>query len=46
MVNVDDLIALIFAWGTDGSASNTDINGDGIVDVGDLIELILSWGMC
>jgi hypothetical protein len=45
-VDVDDLTAVILAWGTDGSGSGADINGDGLVDVDDLTEVILGWGPC
>ncbi|MHC5001524.1 MAG: DNRLRE domain-containing protein [Planctomycetota bacterium] len=46
VVDVDDLVAVILDWGTDGSENNTDINGDGIVNVDDLVAVILAWGPC
>jgi hypothetical protein len=42
--DVEDLVALILAWGTSDPAA--DINGDGLVAVEDLVELILAWGDC
>ena len=44
VVNVNDLLTVIKAWGTAGGVA--DINGDGIVDVGDLLEIVGSWGPC
>jgi hypothetical protein len=41
-VDVDDLIALILAWGT----GDVDLTGDGILDVDDLVRVILAWGAC
>jgi hypothetical protein len=48
MVNVDDLVAVILAWGPcDGEPCPADIDGSGVVDVDDLVEgVILSWGVC
>jgi hypothetical protein len=43
-VDVDDLVAVILAWGTDDP--DADVTGDGTVDVDDLVEVILSWGPC
>jgi hypothetical protein len=43
-VDVDDLVAVILAWGTiDCSA---DANDDGSVNVDDLIAVIIAWGPC
>ena len=43
VVNVEDLVAVITAWGPcDGCAA--DLNGDGQVNVEDLIEVITNWG--
>jgi ligand-binding sensor domain-containing protein len=44
-VDVDDLVALIVAWGPCPSPSDcpADVNGDGAVDVDDLVQLILNW---
>jgi len=44
LVNVNDLLALLSAWGE--PTSPADVNSDGIVDVSDLLELIGSWGAC
>ncbi|MHC5005276.1 MAG: hypothetical protein ACYTJ0_19410 [Planctomycetota bacterium] len=43
-VNVDDLIAVILAWGSAGCGA--DVNYDGTVDVDDLLAVILAWGPC
>tara|TARA_Y100000589_G_scaffold55435_1_gene45921 strand:+ start:2430 stop:4712 length:2283 start_codon:yes stop_codon:yes gene_type:complete len=42
-VNVNDLLALIGAWGQSGPE---DLNGDGNVGVDDLLALISVWGPC
>jgi hypothetical protein len=45
-VNVDDLIALILAWGPCPAppvSCLADVNGSGAVDVDDLVEVILNW---
>jgi hypothetical protein len=44
--DVDDLIAIIAGWGSDGLFNNSDVNFDGIVDVDDLLEVIFAWGEC
>jgi hypothetical protein len=45
IVDVQDLVALILAWGPcTGDACPADIDGNGVVDVADLVTLILSWG--
>ena len=44
VVDVEDLVEVILAWGTDDAAA--DITGDGIVNVEDLVEIILAWGSC
>jgi hypothetical protein len=43
-VDVDDLLAVINAWGTTGGPA--DINGSGTVDVDDLLAVINAWGSC
>ncbi len=40
-VDVQDLIAVLLAWGTADRAA--DVTNDGIVDVADLIEVISNW---
>jgi glucose/arabinose dehydrogenase len=42
-VGVEDLLALLEAWNTEGPG---DLNGDGTVDVYDLLELLAAWGPC
>ena len=44
MVDVDDLIRVILAWG--GTDCDADVNGDGAIDVDDLVTVILAWGPC
>ena len=43
-VGVDDLLAIIAAWGS--SDLDTDLNEDGIVGVDDLLIVIGNWGPC
>jgi hypothetical protein len=46
-VDVDDLVAVILAWGLCPAPPMTcpaDVNGSGAVDVDDLIMVILNWG--
>jgi hypothetical protein len=48
-VDVDDLIAVILAWGPCPSPPTpcpADVNASGSVDVDDLIAVILDWGPC
>ena len=42
VVDVNDMLHLLGAWGTDGG----DANGDGDTDVNDLLLLIAGWGPC
>ena len=42
-VGVEDVLAVIDQWGTNGPA---DINGDGTVNVEDILLLVSSWGPC
>lgn len=42
-VDLDDLLAMIAAWGTNDPAA--DVNGDGTVDVNDLMILLASFGL-
>ena len=48
LIDVDDLIAVIVAWGLCpvGAPCPADVNGDGVVNVDDLVEVILDWGTC
>jgi hypothetical protein len=48
-VNVDDLLAVINAWGACSGACLSDIappSGDGQVNVDDLLAIINNWGPC
>jgi hypothetical protein len=48
-VDVDDLIAVILAWGpcpAPPTPCPADVNNSGSVDVDDLIAVILGWGPC
>jgi len=44
-VNLDDLLAVINAWGATG-ANPADVTGNGVVNVDDLLAVINSWGAC
>jgi hypothetical protein len=44
-VDVQDLVAVISAWGSKGPNA-ADINGDGVVDVSDLVAVVTNWGAC
>lgn len=44
-VNVDDLLAVINAWGPCPGCP-ADINGDGMVNVDDLLAVVNGWGPC
>ncbi|MBL6997616.1 MAG: VCBS repeat-containing protein [Phycisphaerales bacterium] len=50
VVGVQDVIALISAWGENpiphGDPVDEDLNVDNVVDVEDLLILIISWGEC
>jgi T5SS/PEP-CTERM-associated repeat protein len=43
VVDVDDLTAVILAWGVCPAPCAADIDGNGVVDVDDLTQVILSW---
>ena len=43
-VDVDDLVAVILAWGT--VSCDGDANDDGSINVDDLITVIINWGPC
>jgi hypothetical protein len=48
-VNIDDLFAVINAWGPCGGGGSpciADINDDGAVNIDDLFAVINSWGPC
>ena len=44
-VNVDDIVAVIIAWG-DVGASPADLNGDSIVNAQDLALVLGGYGEC
>lgn len=44
VAGVNDLLAIIGAWGETGGPE--DVNGDGTVDVSDLLSVISAWGPC
>ena len=43
-VGVDEVLAVIAAWGTDDA--DADVNDDGIVDTNDLLFVLSAWGPC
>jgi hypothetical protein len=48
-VDVDDLVAVILAWGDcpkPPASCDADVNDSGAVDVDDLVAVILAWGAC
>lgn len=45
MVDVNDLLLLIAAWGSCDTCPE-DLNSDGVVDVNDLLLVIAAWGSC
>jgi hypothetical protein len=45
-VDVDDLVAVILAWGPCPAPCGADVNNSGTVDVDDLVGVILAWGPC
>jgi hypothetical protein len=48
-VDVDDLVAVILAWGDcpkPPASCDADVNDSGTVDVDDLVAVILAWGPC
>jgi hypothetical protein len=44
VIDSNDLLACINAWGTDDQ--QTDVDGDGVVGVGDLLLQLKQWGAC
>ena len=44
LVDVNDVLALISAWGEVDSPYDT--NGDGVIDVADILEALNNWGSC
>ena len=42
--DVDDLVALIVAWGSADPFADVDDSGE--VDVDDLVALVVAWGPC
>ncbi|MHC5025590.1 MAG: FG-GAP-like repeat-containing protein [Planctomycetota bacterium] len=40
-VNVEDIVAVLLAWGT--ADADADVDGSGTVDVGDLVLVLLAW---
>ena len=43
VVNTDDLLAVLGAWGPCSPPCPEDINGDGVVNVNDILDLIGAW---
>jgi hypothetical protein len=44
VINIDDLFAVLAAWGETNAPE--DVNSDGVVDVDDLFEILAAWGAC
>jgi hypothetical protein len=45
-VDVDDLLAVLGAWGAVGAGLPADVTADGAVDIDDLLAVIGAWGAC
>ena len=43
-VGVNDILALIAAWGTNDPAA--DVDGNGTVDANDVLAVLAAWGDC
>jgi hypothetical protein len=46
VIDVNDLVAVILAWGPCPPECPEDVDGNGAVDVNDLVAVILGWGPC
>jgi len=46
LVNIDDLVDVLNAFGFTGACSNADLNGNGIVNIDDLVDVLNSFGGC
>jgi hypothetical protein len=44
LVNIDDLVAVITAWGPCSARCPADTNDDGVVNIDDLVLVITHWG--
>jgi hypothetical protein len=45
-VNIDDLLAVINAWGPGGGNGPSDVDHNGVVNIDDLLSVINHWGGC
>ena len=48
MVDIDDVFAVLAAWGACGDPDDcpADVNGDDVVDIDDLFDVLAAWGPC
>ena len=48
MVNIQDLLAVVAAWGQSGPPGTipADVNDDGVVNILDLLAVVAAWGAC
>lgn len=46
LVDINDLLDVLAAWGPCPAPCPTDTNGDDVVDINDLLDLLAAWGMC
>jgi hypothetical protein len=44
VVNIDDLLAVIGAWGQCAGFCPADVDGNGVVNIDDLLMVINNWG--
>ena len=48
IVNIQDLLAVVAAWGQSGPPGTipADVNDDGVVNILDLLAVVAAWGAC
>ena len=46
VVDVNDILDLLGAWGSDCDDCPSDVNGDGTLDVNDVLALLSNYGDC
>ena len=46
VVDFDDILMILAAYGSEGDSLPEDTNTDGIVDLSDLLGTLATWGTC
>jgi len=46
LINIDDLLAVLSAWGTCNDPCAEDLDDSGVVDNDDVLSVITAWGPC